>query len=124
MLIKKNINLEDIRAFALIAQHGSFTAVSELLLCSRSHLSKQLNKLEASLGVKLITRTTRTQKLTEQGKLFFEQVSQGLLTIDNAISHVVESSSSISGILNINCVGGIIGEEVITKLINDFTRGC
>ncbi len=49
MPIKKNINLEDIRAFALIAQHGSFTAVSELLLCSRSHLSKQLNKLEARI---------------------------------------------------------------------------
>ena len=69
MPIKKSINLEDIRAFALIAQHGSFTAVSELLLCSRSHLSKQLNKLEANLGVKLITRTTRTQKLTSARKI-------------------------------------------------------
>lgn len=122
MAIKKNINLEDIRAFALIAQHGSFTAVSELLLCSRSHLSKQLNKLEASLGVKLITRTTRSQKLTEQGKLFYEQISQGLLTIDNAIEQVVESSDVITGALNINCVGGVIGEELITKLISDFTQ--
>jgi len=120
--IKKSINLEDIRAFALIAQHGSFTAVSELLLCSRSHLSKQLNKLEANLGVKLITRTTRTQKLTEQGKLFYDQVSQGLLTIDNAIEQVVESSDAITGVLNINCVGGVIGEELITKLISDFTK--
>ena len=122
MLIKKNINLEDIKAFALIAQHGSFTAVSELLLCSRSHLSKQLNKLEANLGVKLITRTTRTQKLTQAGKLFYEQVNQGLFTINNAIEQVLESSEEISGSLNINCVGGVIGEEVITKLISDYTK--
>jgi len=122
MLVKKNINLEDIKAFALIAQHGSFTAVSELLLCSRSHLSKQLNKLEANLGVKLITRTTRTQKLTQAGKLFYEQVNQGLFTINNAIEQVLESSEEISGSLNINCVGGVIGEEVITKLISDYTK--
>ena len=122
MPIKKSINLEDIRAFALIAQHGSFTAVSELLLCSRSHLSKQLNKLEANLGVKLITRTTRTQKLTSAGKLFYEQVNKGLFTLNNAIEQVIESADEISGILNINCVGGVIGEELITKLISDFTK--
>jgi DNA-binding transcriptional LysR family regulator len=69
-----DLNITDIRACVLIAKAGSFTAVAELLSCSRSHLSKQLTQLESCLGVKLIIRTTRTQRLTEQGKVFLNNV--------------------------------------------------
>ncbi|PKG37475.1 LysR family transcriptional regulator [Psychromonas sp. Urea-02u-13] len=115
-----DLNITDIRAFVLIAKAGSFTAAAELLSCSRSHLSKQLTQLESSLGVKLIIRTTRTQRLTEQGKVFFEQCSRSLEGIDQAIEQVIDSASAVKGVININCVGGIIGEEIITPLINDF----
>ena len=115
-----DISITDIRAFVLIAKAGSFTAAAEYLGCSRSHLSKQLTLLESSLGLKLIIRTTRTQRLTEQGKLFFEQCHRSFIGIDHAIEEAIDSASTIKGIININCVGGIIGEEMITPLINDF----
>jgi len=119
-----DINITDIRAFVLIVKAGSFTAAAEQLLCSRSHLSKQLSQLESSLGLKLIIRTTRTQRLTEQGKLFFEQCSHSFDGIDYAIEQVINDANTVKGLININCVGGYIGEDIIAPLVNGFINEC
>ncbi|KGJ91676.1 LysR family transcriptional regulator [Colwellia psychrerythraea] len=118
------INITDIRAFVLIVKAGSFTAAAEQLLCSRSHLSKQLSQLESALGVKLITRTTRSQRLTEQGKLFFEQCSCSFDGVERAIEQAIDDASEVKGLININCVGGYIGEDIIAPLVNDFIQQC
>lgn len=120
--MNNKVNLADIRAFVLTAKAGSFTCAAELLSCSRSHVSKQLLQLETTLGVKLITRTTRTQRLTDQGKVFFDQCERSLMIMDQAIEQVIDSAKVMKGSLKINCVGGYIGEEIITPLINDFIR--
>jgi DNA-binding transcriptional LysR family regulator len=120
--MNKDINLSDVRSFVVIAKSGSFTAAAELLMCSRSHLSKQLLQLENTLGVKLITRTTRTQRLTEQGRHFFDQCNQALHVIDNAVENTMNNAETIKGNININCVGGFIGEEMIASLVNDFLK--
>jgi len=119
-----DINITDIRAFILIVKAGSFTAAAEQLLCSRSHLSKQLAQLESALGVKLIVRTTRTQRLTEQGKSLFEQCSHAFDGIDYAIGQAINDANTVKGLININCVGGYIGEDIIASLVNDFIQQC
>lgn len=116
------INITDIRAFVVIVKAGSFTAAAEQLLCSRSHLSKQLSQLESALGVKLIIRTTRTQRLTEQGKLFFEQCNHSFGGVDQAIEQAIDNASMVKGLININCVGGYIGEDIIAPLVSDFIQ--
>jgi len=118
--MNSELNLADIRAFTVIAKQGSFTQAAEVLGCSRSHLSKQLSQLEHFLGVSLITRTTRAQRLTEQGQQFFEQCQASLETIDRAVASTVDNARHLQGQININCVGGVIGEEIITALVNDF----
>ena len=118
--MNNDINLADIRAFVVIAKAGSFTAAAELLNCSRSHLSKQLSQLESALGVTLITRTTRSQYLTAQGKQFYQHCSHSFDGIAGAIEQTIDDISAISGQININCVGGYIGEDIIAPLINDF----
>lgn len=118
----KEMSLPDIQAFVIIAREGSFTKAAEILGCSRSYLSRQLNQLEARLGVSLIIRTTRTQRLTQQGQVFYEQCQQSLNTIELAVSRVLDSANDLSGPLNINCVGGYIGETLIVELINGFSQ--
>lgn len=119
-MTNNQINLADVRAFVVIAKAKSFTLAAEQLSCSRSHISKQLLSLEQALGVKLIIRTTRSQRLTEQGKLFFEKSFRALDEIDAAVEKVLDSSDSIQGTIKINCVGGVIGENIVTTLVNDF----
>ena len=118
--MKKQINLADIRTFVVLAEAGSFTKAAEQLLCSRSFISKQLAQLEGDLGVSLLIRTTRSQHLTEQGTAFYQRCKQSLAGIDFAIDRVKESAEALSGEIKINSVGGIIGEELIAPLVNQF----
>ncbi|CCK74793.1 MAG: LysR family transcriptional regulator [Oleispira antarctica] len=114
--------LDDLKAFVIIAKHGSFTKAAEILGCSRSHLSKQLNLLETQLGVSLITRTTRAQRLTEQGQLLFNQCQLAFNTLDTAVQMTMEQAHQLKGNININCVGGYLGEDIIAKLIARFIQ--
>jgi len=114
--------LDDLKAFTIIAQQGSFTKAAEVMACSRSHLSKQLNQLEAQLGVSLITRTTRAQRLTQHGELLFQQCQQAFNTLEQAMDMTIEQSHQLQGQININCVGGYLGEDIIAKLIGDFIQ--
>ncbi len=118
--MKKEVSLSDIRTFVVLAEQGSFTKAGEKLMCSRSHISKQLTQLESSLGVSLLTRTTRTQHLTPQGEGFYQRCKNSLNGISHAVDRVLESADALSGNIKINCVGGHIAENVISFLVNDF----
>ncbi|WP_076414380.1 LysR family transcriptional regulator [Shewanella sp. UCD-KL12] len=117
---KREINLADIKAFTVIAEQGSFTKAAEVLDCSRSHLSKQLTQLEACLGVTLITRTTRAQRMTEQGEAFFNRCRGAFDDIEQAIEIAVDNAQRLQGSIKVNCVGGYLGEEVVARLVNEF----
>lgn len=114
--------LDDLNAFTIIAEQGSFTKAATVLGCSRSHLSKQLNQLEAQLGVSLIIRTTRAQRLTEQGQLLLKQCQLAFNTLDQAVLMTMEQAHQLKGNININCVGGYLGEDVIAKVIAKFIQ--
>ncbi|WP_076538893.1 LysR family transcriptional regulator [Shewanella sp. UCD-KL21] len=116
------INLIDIRAFVVIAEQGNFTQAAQVLGCSRSHLSKQLLNLEKFLGVSLIIRTTRTQRLTEQGQQLLLQCQQALAQIDQVVAMTLDSAETLQGNIHINCVGGVIGEDILVALVNDFIK--
>ncbi|BED89709.1 LysR family transcriptional regulator [Pseudoalteromonas sp. MM1] len=115
-----NINLADIRSFVLIAQLGNFTKAAEALGVSRSHVSRQISALESKMAVKLVTRTTRTLKLTLAGELLFKQCEGALNNIDQALIAAVDDTKQTRGLIRINCVGGYIGEQLIARYISEF----
>lgn len=115
-----NINLADIRSFVLIAQLGNFTKAAEALGVSRSHVSRQISALENKISVKLLTRTTRTLKLTLAGEQLFKQCESALQNIDQALIAAVDDTQQTRGLIRINCVGGYIGEEIVTRYISEF----
>lgn len=117
-----NISLPDVRAFVTIAEHGSFTKAAEQLGSSRAHLSRQLNQLEKQLGVQLMTRTTRSQQLSYAGKQLFERCQQALSSIDQAVLDTQDENQQLKGKVRLNCVGGIIGEEIVAPLLARFAQ--
>ncbi len=120
--MKKEINYSDIKSFLVLVEERSFTKAADKLLCSRSQVSKQLSQLEASLGVSLLVRTTRTQHLTPSGELFYEQCKRSFNSIEYAIDRTMETATKLSGEIKINCVGGYIGENIVGPLIADFMQ--
>ncbi|WP_163011306.1 helix-turn-helix domain-containing protein, partial [Pseudomonas viridiflava] len=68
--------MEDLAAFAVLIEAGSFTAAAERLGCSKGRLSKRISQLEKTYGVQLLHRTTRTLSLTSAGPALLPQARQ------------------------------------------------
>ncbi|RKF18733.1 LysR family transcriptional regulator [Alginatibacterium sediminis] len=117
-----NTNLADIRSFVLTAQLGNFTKAAEALGVSRSHVSRQISQLEADMGVTLLIRTTRTQRLSLAGARFFRECETALASIDQALLAALDNTEALRGLIRVNCVGGYIGEEIIVKFVSQYMR--
>lgn len=114
------VNLTDVRSFVLVAELESFTKVAERLDVSRSHVSRQITRLEKDLGVTLLTRTTRNLKLTTEGKGLYQRCQSAFGNIDQALKISIEDTQELRGHLSVNCVGGYLGEEILVPLVNRF----
>ncbi len=64
---------EEMQTFVRIVDAGSITRAAEQMDTVKSAVSRRLTELEKRLGVTLLTRTTRSQALTESGKVYYEQ---------------------------------------------------
>jgi DNA-binding transcriptional LysR family regulator len=69
-------NVSDLLAFLAVAREQSFTKASKKLGVSQSALSHTVRKLEARLGVRLLTRTTRSVSPTSAGERLLSTVGQ------------------------------------------------
>jgi LysR family transcriptional regulator, benzoate and cis,cis-muconate-responsive activator of ben and cat genes len=76
------MNLRQLRYFVAVARERNFTRAAEVLNMAQPPLSRQIQLLEEDLGVELIIRKSRPVKLTEAGRLFYEQALQVLGRVD------------------------------------------
>lgn len=118
--MNNNVELNDIKAFVAIGEHGSFTKAARKLGITRGHISKQIKKLEEDMGVRLIIRTTRSLTLTNEGAAFFQESKASLTRLYQAVSNTIDDAEEIGGVININSVGGIIGEDVLAPILANF----
>jgi DNA-binding transcriptional LysR family regulator len=95
-------HLSYIPGFVKVVELHSFSKAARALGVTKSAISKQVQGLEESLGVKLLTRTTRTIMLTEQGQAFYDQARVMLETLDYAERSVQQLQARPSGTLRIN----------------------
>ena len=72
--MQQSSNLAELRAFAALAETGSFTAASQRLGRDPTVLSRNVQALERRLGVRLADRTTRVVTLTEAGILYAKRI--------------------------------------------------
>lgn len=111
-----------IRSFIAVAEHGSFTAAAEATGLSKASLSQQVTELEKQLGVQLLYRTTRQMRLTEIGEGYLFQCRNAISQLTDANDWVRQSTDAMKGIIRMNAVGGVIGEELIAPLLINFQR--
>ncbi|HEY4885005.1 MAG TPA: LysR substrate-binding domain-containing protein [Myxococcales bacterium] len=84
------LDLNDFRYFVRIVKGGSLTAASRSLKVPKSTVSHRLQQLEASLGVRLLNRTSRSLSMTDAGELFYRHAVATLERADLAESAVRE----------------------------------
>lgn len=71
-------DLNDLRFFAAVVEHGGFSAAGRALSLPKSRLSKRVAQLEDRLGVRLLQRTTRRFAVTEVGERFYAHARAAL----------------------------------------------
>ncbi|WP_158969270.1 LysR family transcriptional regulator [Paraglaciecola sp. L3A3] len=99
-----NSNLFDGMAiFVELINHGSFTKTAEASGHSTSYISKEINNLEARVGVRLLNRTTRKLSLTPEGQLYFQQCLQIVETAQQAQATLLGQQQEPIGKLKISC---------------------
>ncbi|MBC2768371.1 LysR family transcriptional regulator [Pusillimonas minor] len=94
--------LMSMQAFAKSVEAGSFSAAAEALAMSPQLVGKHVQALELHLGVRLLNRTTRRQRLTEAGEAFYERVKIILAEVDAAEGVAAQSLGTPRGRLRIN----------------------
>jgi DNA-binding transcriptional LysR family regulator len=78
------IHSQRLAIFATIVRSGGITRAASTLGCDKSVISRQLTRLEAELGSKLLRRTTRGMALTETGNLVLREAR----LIDRSIARI------------------------------------
>ncbi|WPZ35008.1 LysR family transcriptional regulator [Thalassobaculum sp. OXR-137] len=79
------IDLNLLPLFSAIAEENNFRAAADRLGVTRSAVSQGVRRLEDSLGVSLVTRTTRSVRLTEAGERLYAALSQPMSDIGTAL---------------------------------------
>lgn len=72
----KRLDMLGVQAFISIAEAGSFNAAASFLHISQTALTRRLQKLESSLGLQLVERTTRSMSITRVGMEFLPKASR------------------------------------------------
>jgi DNA-binding transcriptional LysR family regulator len=93
--------LAAMQTFVRVVERGSFSAVARETHTTQSAVSKQVAALEQALGARLLSRTTRSLALTEEGRRYFEQARRLVAEIAEAESSVRQGRQQLKGWLRV-----------------------
>lgn len=88
------------------SESGSFSAAARELGLTPAAVSKQVGKLERSLGKALVTRSTRQIALTDDGRLLLQAVAPALGVLQQALSELQSPDVAYSGTLRVSMAPG------------------
>ncbi|CAJ0816300.1 MULTISPECIES: LysR family transcriptional regulator [Ralstonia] len=94
-------NFNDLQAFVLVAREGSFTRAAAQLGVSQSALSHTIRGLEARLGLRLLTRTTRSVSPTQAGERLLQTIGPRFDDIEAELAALTELRDKPAGTIRI-----------------------
>src|ERR1700759_639257 len=95
-------DINDLLAFLAVARASSFTRAAAQLGVSQSALSHTIRRLETALGLRLLTRTTRSVAPTEAGERLIQTLGPHFEGIDHELDALTALRDTPSGTLRIN----------------------
>jgi DNA-binding transcriptional LysR family regulator len=109
-------NINDILAFLAVAQERSFTRAAAKLGISQSALSHTMRALETRLGVRLLTRTTRSVSPTDAGERLLQTVGPRLEEIEAEIAAVSDLGDKPIGTIRITAIDHVVDSVIWPRL--------
>lgn len=109
-------HLDHLVAFVSVGREGSFTKAAAKLGVSQSALSHTIRELEERLGVRLLTRTTRSVSTTEAGERLLSNIGPRLDDIESEVEAVREFRDKPAGTIRITATEFAIDTLLVPKL--------
>jgi DNA-binding transcriptional LysR family regulator len=111
----------ELQLFVQIVKAGNLSAAARALNSSPAAMSRGLSALESRLGVRLVTRTSRSFELTEEGQLFYNRCARIVTDIAEAEAEASSKGAAVKGMLRIGAPMEL-GRCLIAPLITEFRR--
>ncbi len=112
--------MDRMTAFVRTADLGSFVAAGRALGLSASSVGKAVTKLEQELGVRLLQRSTRSIRLTEEGRLFHERCRRILDDLADAQASLAQAVATPRGRLRVSVP--IVSYHLLLPVLPEFVR--
>jgi DNA-binding transcriptional LysR family regulator len=109
-------SLSELRAFVAIIETGSFTAAARRLGLTVNATSRRLQQLEASVGTKLIERTTRRSAPTEAGRRLHVRAGPILDALFEAEAELHTSATQVEGVVTLALPAVVAGRAFLAHL--------
>jgi DNA-binding transcriptional LysR family regulator len=112
-------DLNELWYYALVVQHGGFSAASRATGVSKSTLSKGIARLEDRLHVRLIERSSRRLRVSELGQEFYAHCQAMVESVDMAEALAADALAEPQGRLRMSCPPGLL-QELLAALLPRF----
>jgi DNA-binding transcriptional LysR family regulator len=113
--------LQGLLAFIEVADAGSLAGAARRIGVTPAAVSKNLLKLEEQLGVRLVQRSTRTLRLTDEGSGFLDKARAALRALDQAVADVSQSAETPAGNVRLS-VGVSFGRNWVLPALPALAR--
>jgi DNA-binding transcriptional LysR family regulator len=113
--------LDSVSTFARVIDAGSMSAAASALGVPKSTVSRRVTRLEESLGVRLLQRTTRRMTLTEAGAIFLDRVGPALAAIDEAADAARDVQTEPRGVVRMTAAWDL-GTIYLGPILAEFAR--
>src|SRR3954468_8586668 len=110
-------NLDQLVAFVAVARERSFTGAAAKLGISQSALSHTIREIEERLGIRLLTRTTRSVSPTEAGERILRNVGPRFDEIEAELAALRELREKPAGTIRITATEFAIDTILLPKLL-------
>jgi DNA-binding transcriptional LysR family regulator len=106
--------------FAAVAETSSFSAAAQRLGLTKGTVSRGISRLEATLGVELVHRTTRSVALSTAGSALYEKTAPQLLSLHRSVLNLPEGDGRPAGELRMAAPADF-GATVLPEVIARYT---
>ena len=121
MAYQSGLVLEQLATFVAVVDANGFSAAARLMNARKATLSQRVRQLEERLGVSLLARTTRTLRLTDEGRAYLEHARKAMSAADDADAVVALAKRKPTGVLRVTtsaALASVLLETVVTPFLS------
>ncbi|PMK04733.1 LysR family transcriptional regulator [Vibrio sp. 10N.261.55.A7] len=112
---------DDLEILLAVVDSGGFSAAADSLDLQVARVSRAVSKIEKTLGVSVLNRTTRRVELTDEGREFVKSVRSGIVQIQRAEEEIISRGELPKGRLRVDAASPFVFHQLI-PLIQEFKQ--